>query len=171
METLYPQNWPQFYTATIEGWKHLLKTDEYKSAVIASLKYLKSQGRIKINAFVIMDNHIHFIWQAMHGHDLKEIQTSFKKFTSQQFLKLLKKENRLVAYEVNSADRKHHFWKRNSLGTELFTREVLLQKLNYIHQNPVSAGLCVYPQEYKYSSAMFYYTGVDEFDLLEHYEG
>jgi hypothetical protein len=63
MEPLYPQNWPQFYTATIEGWKHLLKDDKYKSAIIDSLKYLKSQGRIKINAFVIMDNHIHLIWQ------------------------------------------------------------------------------------------------------------
>jgi putative transposase len=87
MEPLYPQNWPQFYTATIEGWKHLLKDHKYKSAIIDSLKYLKSQGLIKINAFVIMDNHIHLIWQAMYGHDLKENQTAFKKFTSQQFFR------------------------------------------------------------------------------------
>jgi REP element-mobilizing transposase RayT len=61
MKLLYPQNWPQFYIATMEGWTHLLKNDdEYKSAIIASLKYLKSEGWIKINAFVIMDNHIHF---------------------------------------------------------------------------------------------------------------
>ena len=80
----------------------------------------------------------------------------FRKFTPQQFIKLLKEDNGLEKYKVNKADRKHHVWKRNSLGTELFTPAVLAQKLHYIHYNPVRAGLCSLPEEYKYSSANFY---------------
>ncbi len=38
--------------------------------------------------------------------------------------------------------------------------------MEYIHYNPVAAGLCAYPEEYKYSSAKFYETGVDECSLL-----
>jgi len=43
------------------------------------------------------------------------------------------------------------------------------QKMNYIHYNPVEAELCSYPEKYKYSSAKFYETGIDEFDFLSHW--
>ena len=72
-------------------------------------------------------------------------------------------------YEVTFADRKHHFWKINSLGVELFTESVFIQKLNYIHQKPVQAGLCLYAEEYKFSSAMFYTKGIVNFNFLAHY--
>ena len=62
MKELYPENWPQFYTATIQGWKHLLKEDKYKEVILASLKHIVDNNKVKINALVIMDNHIHLIW-------------------------------------------------------------------------------------------------------------
>jgi hypothetical protein len=41
--------------------------------------------------------------------------------------------------------------------------------MNYIHYNPVEAGLSGYPEKYKYSSAKFYGTGVDEFGFITHW--
>jgi hypothetical protein len=41
--------------------------------------------------------------------------------------------------------------------------------MEYIHYNPVGAGSCVYPEDYKYSSAKFYATGEDEFGFLTHW--
>ena len=170
MKDQLPGEWPQFYTATIQGWKHLLKEDKYKEVIIASLKFLVDSKRVKINAFVIMDNHIHIIWQALHGYSLHDIQTSFKKYTAQEFVRLLKEDKNIAKYEVALPDRKHHFWKRNSLGIELFTEYVFMQKLNYIHQNPVKAGICKYAEEYKFSSALFYEKNIDSFEFLEHYK-
>ena len=141
--------------------------------IINSLQFFVKNKQVRISAFVIMSNHIHLIWQAEHGYHLKDVQTSFKKFTSSQFLKLTKAENN-EAYKVSSADRSHHFWKRNLLGTELFTPEVFEQKMIYIHENPVRAGICRFPEEYKYSSAEFYVSGIDRYELLrqwfEHYK-
>ena len=171
MKASYPENWPQFFTATIQNWKHLLADEKYKTVVINCLKFLVENNKVQINAFVIMSNHIHLIWQAAAGNTLSDIQTSFKKFTSQQFIKLLKQDKKSNNYEVNSADRKHHFWKRNSLGIELFTGKAFQQKLEYIHYNPVRAEICNNPEEYKYSSAAFYERNVDEFGILEHYAG
>ena len=168
MKELYPENWPQFYTATIQGWKHLLKEDKYKNVIVNALQFLVENKRVKVNAFVIMDNHLHFIWQAMHGYNLDDVQTSFKKHTSKQFKNLLLEDNVIADYEITSPDRKHHFWKRNSLGVELFSESVFTQKLHYIHENPVKAGLCTYAEEYKYSSALFYVKGIDPFSFLEH---
>ena len=169
MEDQYLENWPQFYTATTQGWEYLLKEVKHKNVIVESLKFLVENKKVKVNAFVIMDNHIHLIWQALHGYLLEDIQTSFKKHTSKQFLKLLEADKNLAHYEVNSFNRRHHFWKRNSLGTELFSESVFIQKLNYIHFNPVKAGLCLHAEEYKYSSELFYLKGIDSFNFLENY--
>jgi hypothetical protein len=64
----YPVYWPQFYTATILEWKPLLNPDKYKQIIIESLQYLTTNKKITLYAFVIMNNHIHLIWQALPGN-------------------------------------------------------------------------------------------------------
>ena len=54
---------------------------------------------------------------------------------------------------------------------ELFTEKVFLQKFEFIHNNPVVALLVIFPEDYKYSSAKFYKTGLDEFNVITHYTG
>ena len=65
----------------------------------------------------------------------------------------------------------HQFWARHTLGVELYTPAVFEQKADYIHNNPVKAGLCRYPEEYVYSSAKYYLNAVDEYNFLSHYNG
>ena len=71
-------------------------------------------------------------------------------------------------FKVNVKDRSYQFWERNSLSVELRSSKVFMQKLEYIHYNPVKAGLCINPEDYYYSSAKFYATGVDDFGMLTH---
>jgi hypothetical protein len=72
---------------------------------------------------------------------------------------------------VNKGDREYQIWKREPLGIDLFTEAVFMQKLNYIHNNPVAAGLCKLPEKYYYSSALFYEQGIDHFNMLTQYKG
>jgi putative transposase len=118
-----------------------------------------------------MPNHLHIIWQAKGNNNLQKIQTSFIKHTSKEFKKLLEQDNNLQAYEVNAIDRKYNFWQRNSLNIELFTAPVFHQKLTYMHNNPVKANLCNFPEDYHFSSAKFYEKGIDHFGFIEHYLG
>ena len=52
-----------FSTATILGWKHLLKPDKYKNIITDSMTFLADEGAVWFYAFVIMPNHFHWIWQ------------------------------------------------------------------------------------------------------------
>jgi putative transposase len=169
----YPQIWPQFFTATILNWKMLLQPDKYKNEIIQCLQFLVQQKRIQLYAFVIMDNHLHLIWQPLPGQTLVSIQHSFLKHTAQQIKADLQVNNPglLKEYKVGAKDREYQFWERNSLSIELYTPNVFYQKLNYIHQNPVKARLCANPADYYYSSAKFYATGVDDFGMLTHCDG
>ena len=93
----------------------------------------------------------------------QHVQRDFLKYTAQQIkFDLQKNHPELLAhFEADANDRSYQFWKRRSLSIELRTDKVYQQKLGYIHWNPVKAGFCKLPEEYKYSSALFYQTGVD----------
>ena len=83
---------PQFFTATILEWKHLLKDDSYKDIIINSLQFLKNEKSVFIYGYVIMPNHIHLIWQIQQGFKQDKTQLRFMKFTARQMkFKLQKK--------------------------------------------------------------------------------
>jgi putative transposase len=73
---------PQFFTANILEWKRLLKPDKYKDIIISSLEFLVKNKRVQVNAFVIMDNHIHLIWQMMEAIKPEAVQRDFMKYTA-----------------------------------------------------------------------------------------
>jgi REP element-mobilizing transposase RayT len=75
--------YPQYFTATILQWKKLLKPEKYKDVIISSMKFLVTDKRVKLFCFVIMDNHIHLIWQMMWDIDPEAVQRDFLKYTAQ----------------------------------------------------------------------------------------
>ncbi len=163
----------QFFTATILEWKPLLQQEKYKNIIINSLSFLVKDKRVIVYAFIIMNNHIHFIWQIQEGFTKEAVQRDFLKFTAQKIKDDVEKNHPKVMslFKVNAKDRKYQILERNSLSVDLFSERVFIQKLNYIHQNPVKAGLCNNPEEYYYSSAKFYETGIDDFGFLTHFRG
>lgn len=57
------------------------------------------------------------------------------------------------------------FWQKDSHPTPLWSAEVIKQKVNYIHQNPVRAGFVAEPHEWILSSASPY-SPIKVLDLL-----
>ena len=173
MAFLYPTDWSQYFTATIHNWLPVLAPNKYKNIIVESLQYLTREKRIQLNAFVLMSNHIHLIWQPMAGDSLSSIQLSFMKFTAQQIKFNLIDDNSPLLLDclVNKKDRQYQIWKRKPLSVELHSANVFMQKLKYIHNNPVNAGLCQYAEHYHFSSALFYEKGIDNFGMLTHFMG
>ena len=136
--------YPHFFTVTNLQWNNLLQIDKYKDVIIASMKHLVKERRVIIYGLVIMSNHLHIIWQLQTGQKRENVQRDFLKHTAQAIKEdmLLNKPVELKAYLVNARDRKHQFWERNALSVELWSEKVFMQKLKYIHENPVRAGIC-----------------------------
>jgi hypothetical protein len=83
-----------------------------------------------------MPNNIQFIWQQNNLNGNETSKESFLKHSSHSFLKEIKANGNPKYCEVNKTNKKHKIWQRNSLGGEVYSREVAKQKLNYIHFNP-----------------------------------
>jgi putative transposase len=164
---------PQFFTATILEWKHLLKPVKYKDIVVGSLKFLVLNGRIKLFGFVLMPNHIHIIWQMRENVKSADVQRDFLKYTAQQMKFDLQQNHPAVLekFRVKLKDRSYQIWEHRPLSVPLWSNKVLEQKLDYIHRNPVQEKwqLADLPENYFYSSARYYLLNVDDWGFISHY--
>lgn len=167
------EDYPHFFTATILEWKRLLKPDKYKEVILASMRFLVTEKRVKIYSFVIMPNHIHLIWRIIPPHKREDVQRDFLKYTAQKIKADLESHhpNVLAQFYVGASDRKYQFWERNPLSVPLYNLPILLQKFFYIHRNPVHEkwNLATQPEDYYYSSAAYYQNLENGFGFLTPY--
>jgi hypothetical protein len=101
------------------------------------------------------------------------LQRDFLKYCALQIKYHLQNKNPelLEKRRVQAKDRTFQFWKRNALSIDIYSEEVMLQKLNYTNLNPVKAGLVTLPEQFLYSSASFYFLQDDRFGFLSNYMG
>jgi putative transposase len=165
---------PEFLTATILNWQHLLADDKLKQQVVDSFEWLVMEKRCSIYAFVIMPNHIHLLWRIADGFERQMVQGALFSYTGHAFQKYLRDTNPgiLNKHYVNDADRTYQFWERNPLPKECITDGFLTQKLEYIHNNPCQPHwqLSKFPEQYHWSSASFYERGDKRFSWLKHFD-
>jgi putative transposase len=130
---------------------------------------------VEVFAFIIMPNHLHLIWRVKEPNGRESPQGSLFKYTAHVYRRMRRREGaeRLTPYQVDAANKRHEFWQRDSLAIPLFTRKVALQKLNYLHNNPLADhwNLVKDPSDYAYSSAKYYERNEKNFlflkDLME----
>lgn len=162
-----------FWTDTIKNWNRLLFTDLNKNIIIECWQNLIRRNKIKIYAFVIMPNHIHVVWEMTEINGKENSYASFNKYTAHQFLAHLRKTdpNAIKKYQEVTEERNHRFWQRDALAIWLDSKSKAEQKIGYIHMNPLQShwNLVTKPEDYRWSSAKFYETGVDEFGIITDY--
>ena len=128
--------------------------------------------------YVIMSNHIHMIIQSNVG-ELSNLLRDFKKFTAKTILNKIQNEPESrrewmlerfkLATESHSRNKNYQFWQYGNHAEEIYTEDFLWSKLDYIHMNPVRAGIVLKIEDYIYSSASNYVNreGIIEVELLE----
>ena len=159
-----------FITATILEWKYLLTNDSYKEILINEWRHRIKLNHLKVYGFVIMPNHYHAIINTPSPCIPSDIQRDIHKWVSKQIITNLKacNEQLLNSFAVEAPDRKYQIWERNSLPIYLYSRDVIEQKLKYIHENPLHEHwqLAEIPENYHYSSAKFYLENDTNWDFL-----
>ncbi len=164
----------EFFTATNLNWLPILANEFHKKILIEALQHRVIAKEIIVYAFVIMPNHFHIIWQVQNGVKRNDFQRDFMKFTARSILMFMRMHDDPMLKDliVKASDRKYQIWERNSLAIPLFTDKVFMQKLDYIHNNPIQPKwqLSKTPEAYLYSSAKFYENGGGEnLGILTHF--
>lgn len=152
-----------FVTLTVAYWIDIFTRREYCDFIIDNLSFCQKNKNLEIYEYVIMTNHLHLICRG-NEIPLSDILRDFKTFTSKELFKLIKenpKESRKKwmiplfkeAAKKDSQTKNYKVWRNRNWPTLLFNNEIIHQKTNYIHMNPVKAGFVQEPHEFYYSSA------------------
>ncbi|WP_428656306.1 REP-associated tyrosine transposase [Runella sp.] len=152
-----------FVTLTVVGWIDIFTRKEYSDEIIKNLKFCQQKKNLKIFEYVIMPSHIHIICRRNRGL-LNELLRDFKSYTAKQLLQLIRdnpQESRkewldyMFQFFANryAQNSEYMFWQKTNHPIELYSNRIIQQKIDYIHQNPVAAGIVTEPYYYLYSSA------------------
>jgi len=157
-----------FVSFAVVYWIDVFIRNEYKDVLLDSFRYCQKEKGLEIYAWCIMTSHVHLIIDT-HGNNMEDILRDLKRHTSEKLRSVIttnNKESRKEwmlwmmqrAGQKNSNNSHFQFWRQNNHPVELSTPEVIHQKLDYLHNNPVEAGFVLRPEDYMYSSATDYYT-------------
>lgn len=162
------QSKPHFLTFTVVDWIDVFTRKRYRDILVNNLHYCISNKGLMVLGYVIMSNHVHIIMQS-EKDQLSDLIRDFKKATAKHILKSIKEdsESRMewildrfeLATKSHSRNKKYQLWKYGNHPEEIYSAKFLWSKLNYIHLNPVRAGIVKRASDYIYSSASNYVEG------------
>lgn len=155
-----------FLTLTVVGWADVFSRKNHRDALIESLRFCQQQKGLIVFAYCIMSNHIHLIVNTHAPFQLKDALRDFKKFTARRIIEQIESEPESRrewmlklfsdAAEITGKHNHFKFWQEGNHAIELYSEKFVWTKINYIHNNPVEAGLVKNAHEWIYSSASNY---------------
>jgi len=154
------EHYPYFITCSIMFGLPIFSNPLATDLVIKNLQFLNQHCEVTIYAYVVMENHIHAILQ---GENLPAKICRFKSFTARKIIDLFKENahgewlRRLGTVKPRRRkDRRYQLWKNGYHPKQVFNDEVMWQKLEYTHNNPVKRGYVEKPEQWRYSSVHDY---------------
>ncbi|MTI41973.1 transposase [Fulvivirga lutimaris] len=153
---------------TVVYWIDVFSRRDYKDVIVESLNYCIANKGLNLYAWVIMSNHIHIVGKVDTELGMSGFLRDFKKFTSKKIVELIQEipESRRdwlldkFSFEARRTGRAENYklWKDDNHAIDMSTID-MMNKIDYIHDNPVRAGLVHEPDQYVYSSATDYAGG------------
>jgi len=159
-----------FVSFAVIDWIDVFTRNEYKDIFLDAVRYSMENKKMKVYAWCIMTNHVHLVFSVSEPLKPEQVLGDIKRYTSRKIIEAIKdnpKESRKewmlgqfkTAGSKTSNTTCHQFWRHDNKPIEIWSDAVIREKINYIHNNPVEAGLVSSPNEYLYSSAIDYWGG------------
>lgn len=154
-----------YLTFQVVDWIDIFSRQVYRDIVIESFKFAIENKDFQLFAYVIMTNHVHLIANSGKG-ELSNTIRDIKKYTSKRITETIntipesRREWMLNRFSFNakkhSRNKNYQVWTHENHAVYLYSPMFTAEKLEYLHKNPVRAGIVVTPEDYLYSSARNY---------------
>jgi REP element-mobilizing transposase RayT len=157
---IFEREYPYFMTCTVVGWLPVFTRPEAVEIAFECWRFLQQRRDFVLYGYVVLENHLHLIASAP---ELANAMKSFKMFTARQLIELLEQHSAEVLLGQLRALKLEHkrksdyqVWQEGSHPKQIQNEEMMRQKLEYLHNNPVKRGYVDDPLHWRYSSARNY---------------
>ncbi|WP_417594557.1 REP-associated tyrosine transposase [Oceanospirillum sp.] len=162
---------PHFLTLTVLHWIPVFTRPDTVNILLDSLRFLQGDG-LTVYAYVILENHLHLVAQSPQ---LDKDIARFKSYTARQLINYLQEKrvktilDQLAFYKkAHKEDRDFQFWQEGVHPEFIQGEAMMVQKIQYVHQNPVERGFVDCAEHWRYSSARDY-QGIEGLLKIERY--
>jgi REP element-mobilizing transposase RayT len=148
---------PAYYlTSVAHDRLPVFQTDKLKTIACDALDEARKSARILLFAYVIMPDHVHLITDG--SRKVSEVLRYTNGITARRVIDYLKEQNFVISlaklrHEERPNQYKHSLWEHHPNALSLTSEAMFMQKVNYIQQNPVRAGLVERAEDSRFSSA------------------
>jgi putative transposase len=165
---IYEQEQPHFLTCTIVGWLPIFTRPDTLNIVLDSWRFLQNEGRLNLYGYVILENHL-----IASAKELGKEISAFKSYTARKIIDFLVDQKVDVFLQQlrywkkkHKFDRDYQLWQEGSHPQQILDDDMMLQKLDYIHLNPVKRGFVDEAEHWRYSSARNYQGKIGLIDVM-----
>lgn len=148
-----------FVTATVLDLVHAFRRDEPRDEMVRIIARESRLAEARLHAYVVMSHHVHLVIHLSKTMDIRKFMQRLKPNAGRSISRLLTSED-LAEFDAQHGLNSNTFWQRSFRSVEIVGDNMLEQKLDYIHQNPVKAEYVVRPEEYRWSSARLFEQGL-----------
>lgn len=139
-----------FVTFSVVHWYYLFDRYERWDILAKSLQYCIDQEELRLYGFVFMLNHVHLIFSSP---DASGFIRDFKRFTTKAIKKNILEFEPHVLHLFLDKEGVYELWQKTNMPILIASDEFFLQKLHYIHNNPVKKRYVEKPEYWYWSSA------------------
>ncbi|MFI5385970.1 MAG: REP-associated tyrosine transposase [Fimbriimonadales bacterium] len=147
-----------FATTTILDFVPVFRDPRLADLAIREVVSVHRKHRARLNAFVVMPEHLHFVTTLAPDQDCIFFVGRLKTRLAEAVLPKLTETTRALFNHQRGLNRRE-FWRPSFRGFQVEGDDVFWQKVEYTHLNPVRRGLVLYPEEYRWSSARLFLRG------------
>ena len=142
-----------FVTFSVYKRRRLLDLDQPKRIVLGVLDHLLKTMSARCVGFVLMPNHVHALVWLPEPKDLTRFLHGWKRMSSFRIRQWYAEHASNYFADFGPGER---FWQPKSYIFHIYSERKLREKLDYMHLNPVRAGLVQKAEEWRWSSARWY---------------
>ena len=138
---------------------NLFKTSETKDIFVKRLSDMRGKYNYKLYGYVVMPNHVHLVMLPTKETTIGQIIGTLKSITAREIINLWK-DKELPIFEKLKVHRdgkeRFAFWQRRYYDHNCRSKDTVIEKINYCHNNPIKKRLVTEPGEWKWSSYRWY---------------
>ncbi len=141
-----------FVTASCYKRLPLLSRDSSRLEFVRCLEHARGWYKMAVLGYVVMPEHVHLLVAEPERAKLALVMQMLKQ---------------TVARNLRATHAQPSFWYERYFDFNVRTQEKMVEKLRYMHRNPVTRGLCARPEDWRWSSFRHYATGEESIVEVE----
>jgi putative transposase len=154
----YGTNDLHFITCSCYRRQPWLASPQRRDLFLAVFEEVRRRYRFVVVGYVAMPDHIHLLISEPEKGDPSRVMQAIKQGFSRRLLKAVRR-GRVAAQQELFAVGSEHVWQRRFYDFNVWTARKRIEKLGYMHQNPVVRGLVKVPEQWAWSSCRSYVFG------------